>query len=113
MVDEVHELNKTTLVLIATLKNIIQRNRLKLKQFKQCKADGKEWKGGDIMIKKLIITSATLDEKILEDYFQDIEPAKISIKAPTFGVEAEYASINNDSLNLAENTVFHLKKILQ
>jgi hypothetical protein len=26
MVDEVHELNKTTLVMIATLKNIIEKN---------------------------------------------------------------------------------------
>jgi HrpA-like RNA helicase len=44
------------------------------------------WTGGDIKIKKLIITSATLDERILEEYFKGLNPGKISIAAPTYGV---------------------------
>lgn len=93
MIDEVHELSKTTLMLIATLKNILKNKNSKNK-------------------KKVIITSATLDVGLIKDYFSGIKNEVVEIEAPTYGVQVFYADMKSDNqLNLNENTVSHLKKI--
>lgn len=90
MLDEAHELKKQGLLILAVIKNYIKKH-------------GKS--------KKLIITSATLDTKLFEDYFEGLTKVTIEALTPTYDVEVYYSQFPDLESNLIENTACHLKVI--
>lgn len=93
MLDEAHELKKQGLLILAIIRNHLKRHH------------GKN--------KKLIITSATLDTKLFEDYFQDFSRITIEALTPTYDVEVYYTQFPDLESNIIENTACHLKVIFE
>ena len=90
MIDEAHELKKLSLVILAILRNLLQKEGSKI---------------------KLIVTSATLDSKLFEEYFADMKYQLIEAVTPTFDVETHYTNFPDLDTTLVENTAAHLKVI--
>lgn len=93
MIDEAHELRKASMVILAILKNHLLANQ-------SC---------------KLIVTSATLDTQLFEEYFQDTDLKQCFIEAitPTYDVEVHYTQFPDLESSIIENTVAHLRFILE
>ena len=106
VIDEVHELTKTTLIMIAVIKNAILRRGALIE-------GGGSERDIDALfgLKKMVITSATLDLKSMEEYLGDVEIESLHIEAPTYGVEIKHAEMDNGDRSLNENTVYYLKQI--
>ena len=92
MIDEAHELKKQSMVILAVLKNLIKRKKNNI---------------------RLIITSATLNTKLFEEYFKDVSYKVIEAVTPTFDVEVHYTKFPDLETNLLQNTVAHLRVILE
>lgn len=92
MVDEAHELRKPSMVILAILKNHLQASRHS----------------------KLIVTSATLDTQLFEDYFlgTDLKQCFIEAITPTYDVEVHHTLYPDLESSIVENTVAHLRYIL-
>jgi HrpA-like RNA helicase len=90
MLDEAHELKKQGLLILAILRNYVKKH-------------GSQ--------KKLIVTSATLDTKLFEDYFQGLNTMTIEALTPTYDVETYYTQFPDLESNVIENTACHLKVI--
>ena len=90
MLDEAHELKKQGLLILAILRNYIKKH-------------GRS--------KKLIVTSATLDTELFEDYFKDMTSVTIEALTPTYDVEVYYTQYPDLESNIIENTTCHLKLI--
>lgn len=89
MLDEAHELKKQGLLILAILRNYLKKHENK----------------------RLIITSATLDTKLFEDYFEDHSRVTIEALTPTYDVEVFYTQFPDLESNIIENTACHLKVI--
>lgn len=92
LIDEAHELRKTTLIILAILRNYV-------------KESGHS--------KKLLVTSATLDTKIFQKYFEGLDLNIIEAKTPTHKVEITYTQFPDLSTNVVENTAAHLRIIFE
>jgi HrpA-like RNA helicase len=90
MIDEAHELRKLQVVMLAIIKNHLLENPQK----------------------KLIVTSATLESKLFKEYFQDLSTYIIEAKTPTYGVKVQYNMFPDLETDIPQNTVAHLKEIL-
>lgn len=96
LIDEAHELRKTTMILLSVLKKFLMKaNKLR--------------PGAH----KLLITSATLDTKIFIDYFEELNPQIIEAITPTYEVKEYYTIFPDLSTNMVENTIAHLKQIFE
>jgi len=91
MVDEAHELRKSQLVILAAIRNHLLENPRK----------------------RLIVASATLESQLFEEYFKELKTVIISAEAPTYGVRIEYNLFPDLETSVADNTVAHIKKILE
>jgi HrpA-like RNA helicase len=90
LIDEAHELRKPQIVILAILKNHLLENPNK----------------------RLIVTSATLEAELFKDYFKELQPIFIQAKTPTYSVSTTYNLFPDLDGNLGENTVAHIKAIL-
>lgn len=90
MIDEAHELRKQGLLILAILRNLVR------------KSQGK---------KKLVVTSATLDTSLFEEYFRGMRLTVMQASTPTFDVEVHYTYFPDLEANLIDNTVCHLRTI--
>jgi HrpA-like RNA helicase len=90
MLDEAHELRKQGLFILAILKNLVMKSKGK---------------------KKLIVTSATLDTKLFEEYFYGMKTKIIEAITPTYDVEVHYTHFPDLESNIIDNTACHLKVI--
>lgn len=90
MLDEAHELRKQGLFILAILRNMVRLS------------------GGK---KKLIVTSATLDTGLFEDYFSGMRCVIIEAVTPTFDVEVHYTKFPDLESNIIDNTTCHLRII--
>jgi hypothetical protein len=93
VLDEAHELRKTTMIILAILSNYIKR-------YPEKKS-------------RLIVTSATLDTDIFLNYFQDLKTTLVSAETPTHSVEVFYTFFPDLSNSILENTLAHLKLIFE
>lgn len=91
IIDEAHELKKESIAIIAILKRIIKDNPNS--RF------------------KLIVTSATLEKKLFQEYFGEMRCATIEAVTPMHDVEVFYTQFPDLEINLVENTAAHLKVI--
>jgi HrpA-like RNA helicase len=91
IVDEAHELKKESIAIIAIIKRLIQDNP-----------------GNNT---KLIVTSATLELQLFQDYFKEMKCATIEAITPMHDVEVFYTHYPDLEINLVENTAAHLKVI--
>lgn len=90
VIDEAHELRKPQVVMLSILRNYLVEHPEK----------------------KVIITSATLESTIFKSYFEDFEVGFIQANTPTYGVDMVYNQYPDLETDVAENTVAHLKLIL-
>lgn len=94
MIDEAHELKKQSMVILAILRNLLKNPKSK---------------------QKLIVTSATLDSKLFEEYFSEqgheLEYQLIEAITPTYDVQVHYTNYPDLEASLVENTTAHLKII--
>jgi HrpA-like RNA helicase len=90
MLDEAHELRKQGLFILAILRNMVRKSQ------------------GH---KKLIVTSATLDTELFEDYFRGMKCVIIEAITPTYDVEVHYTYFPDLEANIIDNTSCHLKMI--
>ena len=65
LIDEAHELHKSSLMILAILRNFVKKNGTK---------------------HKMIVTSATLETALFTDYFIDMQVQMIEAVTPTFDV---------------------------
>ena len=88
VLDEVHERNLYTDILLASLKNICEESRM-----------------------KMLVTSATINEKVFEDYFG---VKAIHVDGRPYPVEIDYNPIpeSNDNLNLQISGFAHIRHML-
>jgi HrpA-like RNA helicase len=91
MIDEAHELRKMQVVMLAILKNHLIDNPHK----------------------KLIVTSATLESKLFKEYFEELTTCIIEAKTPTYSVQIQYNMFPDLETDIPENTIAHLKEILE
>lgn len=91
VVDEAHELRKPQLVILAIIRKLLARDKTK----------------------KIIVTSATLEAKLFENYFKGFTTCLIEAKTPTYGVEIIYNLYPDLETNIPENTLEHLKVIVE
>jgi len=91
LIDEAHELRKPQIVILAILKNHLQENPNK----------------------RLIVTSATLESSLFEAYFKGLQTCFIEAKTPTYSVSKTYNMYPDLDGNVSENTVAHIKAILE
>lgn len=91
MIDEAHELRKMQVVMIAILKNHLLDNPHK----------------------KIIVTSATLEANLFMSYFEELSTCVIEAKTPTYSVQVQYNMFPDLENDIAENTLAHLKEILE
>lgn len=92
LIDEAHELRKTTLIILAILKRFMLAN------------PGKH---------KLIITSATLDTEVFMKGFEALSPGLIEAKVPTYSVTDYHTFFPDLDSTLTDNTLAHLKLIFE
>jgi HrpA-like RNA helicase len=92
LIDEAHELRKTTLIILAILKNLLLANPDKY---------------------KLIVTSATLDTNVFMKGFEFLQPKLIEARVPTFDVTDFYTLFPDLDSTLTENTVAHIRAIFE
>lgn len=92
LIDEAHELRKSTMIILAILRNFIKKHGTK---------------------HKLIVTSATLDTKIFQEYFKELKVSLIEAVTPTFSVESHYTYFPDLSTSIVENTAAHLRIIFE
>jgi ATP-dependent helicase HrpA len=94
MIDEAHELKKQSMVILAILRNLLKDPRSN---------------------QKLIVTSATLDSKLFENYFSEegfnLDYQLIEAVTPTYDVQVHYTNFPDLEASLVENTTAHLKVI--
>jgi HrpA-like RNA helicase len=93
VLDEAHELRKSTMIILAILKNYLSR-------YPEKKA-------------RLIVTSATLDTDIFMSYFRDLKSGLVSAETPTHSVQVFYTFFPDLSSSILENTLAHLKLIFE
>lgn len=93
VIDEAHELRKSTMIILAILKNY-------LKRFPEKKS-------------RLIVTSATLDTEIFIKYFRDLKTGLVCAETPTHSVQVYYTLFPDLSSSILENTLAHLKLIFE
>lgn len=91
MIDEAHELRKLQVVMLAILRNHLLDNPHK----------------------KLIVTSATLESALFQSYFEGLSTHIIEAKTPTYSVQIQYNMFPDLETDIAQNTVAHLKEILE
>lgn len=91
VIDEAHELKKESIAIMAILKRYISDNPTK-----------------GI---KLIVTSATLEKKLFQEYFGSMRCETIEAITPIHEVEVFYTQYPDLEINLVENTAAHLKII--
>jgi HrpA-like RNA helicase len=90
VIDEAHELRKPQLLILAIVRNLLRV----------------------YPHKRVIVTSATLEASQFREYFKDFSTCLIEAKTPTFGVEITYNQYPDLETNVPENTLAHLKLIL-
>lgn len=93
LIDEAHELRKTTIMILAILKNFLKRQ---LEPYH-----------------KLIVTSATLDTEVFKEYFADLKMTVIEAKTPTYDVQQFYTQFPDLSTSIVENTAAHLRIMME
>lgn len=93
MIDEAHEMRKTTIMILAIIKNFL--------------------KSQQIRDHKLIVTSATLDTEVFKKYFADLKMTVIEAKTPTYDVKEFYTQFPDLSTSIIENTGAHLRIMLE
>lgn len=91
MIDEAHELRKPQVVILGILRNHLKENPHK----------------------KLIVTSATLESNLFKAYFAEFSLCLIEAKTPTFGVQVVYNLFPDLESDITENTIAHMKVILE
>lgn len=91
VIDEAHELKKESIAIIAILKRLIMDNPSKGV--------------------KLIVTSATLEKKLFQEYFGAMRCETIEAITPIHEVEVSYTHYPDLEINLVENTAAHLKVV--
>jgi ATP-dependent helicase HrpA len=92
LIDEAHELRKSSMMILAILKNFIKS------------------RGID---HKMIVTSATLDTAIFQKYFSGMKCQTIEAKTPTYDVEEHYTYFPDLSTSIVENTAAHLRYMFE
>jgi HrpA-like RNA helicase len=90
VVDEAHELRKPQLIILAAIREHLKRYPKK----------------------RLIVASATLETQLFEEYFRELRMTIIETETPTYSVQVQYNMFPDLETNVAENTVCHLKEIL-
>ena len=92
LIDEAHELHKSSLMILAILRNFVKKNGTK---------------------HKMIVTSATLETALFTDYFIDMQVQMIEAVTPTFDVQVFYTQFPDLSKTVTENTAAHLRVIFE
>lgn len=92
IVDEAHEMKKSSMLILAALKNFVK------------KSGGRH---------KIIVTSATLNSSLFEEYFSDLKLSIIECITPTYEVEVHYTNFPDLEMSIIENTASHLKIIFE
>lgn len=93
LIDEAHELRKTTLIILAILRNFIRSRKSS--------------------VHKLIVTSATLDTLVFQKYLDGMNVATIEAKTPTYDVQEVYTLFPDLKTNIIENTAAHLRAMME
>ena len=105
LIDEAHELRKSTIILLAILKNHIKKFMSHQDKNKQAMNN---YNGP-----RLIVTSATLETDVFRNYFEGLKLELIEAKAPTHQVEVTYTRFPDLSTSVVENTAAHLRFIFE
>lgn len=107
LIDEAHELRKSTIIILAIIRNHIAKW---LKQNGPGKPGGgaRRYSGP-----RLIVTSATLETEVFKKYFEGLDCGFIEAKAPTHQVEVTYTQFPDLSTSVVENTAAHLRFIFE
>ncbi len=105
LIDEAHELRKSTIIILAILKNHILNWMAKNLR---SKSTSEEYRGP-----RLIVTSATLETEVFKKYFEGLRCGFIEAKAPTHQVEVTYTQFPDLSTSVVENTAAHLRFIFE
>jgi len=88
--DEAHELNNTTLLILAALKSLLKRPHNS---------------------KKLIVASATLETDVFESYMKGINFEKIELEAPIHSVVEISSEMDDVMANIADRTIEQLRVV--
>lgn len=91
MIDEAHEMRKPQVVILGILRNHLKEHPHK----------------------KVIVTSATLEATLFKHYFAEFTACLIEAKTPTYGVQMVYNLFPDLESDVTENTIAHLKVILE